>query len=108
VPTALRPLLDDPAFHDEGIDVHRVTACLWWETGDTGWRTGSTITFPADSEDPDGSGFLFHLLTDRSAETVQAHFEDYYERPVPLATIRRALAGHPEARPVSLLRSNRK
>ncbi|MFB0631060.1 hypothetical protein [Streptomyces sp. AB3(2024)] len=95
VPAALRPLLDEPAFHDEVIDAPRVTVCLWRETGDTAWRTGSTIAFPAGSEDPDGSGFLFHLLADRSPEAVQAHFEDYYERPVPLDAIRHVLAGHP-------------
>lgn len=95
VPAALRPLLDEPAFFDEGIDVPRVTVCLWWEPGDTAWRTGSAIAYPAGSEDPDGSGFLFHLLTDRSPEAVRAHFEDYYERPVPLEAVRHVLAGHP-------------
>ncbi|MFF3739338.1 hypothetical protein [Streptomyces sp. NPDC002566] len=95
VPAALRPLLDEPAFRDEGIDVPRVTVCIWRETGDTAWRTGSAIGFPAGSEDPDGSGYLFHLLTDRSPETVRAHFEDYYERPVPLDAVRHVLAGHP-------------
>ncbi|WOX12316.1 hypothetical protein [Streptomyces sp. N50] len=95
VPAALRPLLDDPAFHDEGIDAPRVTVCLWRETGDTAWRAGSAIDFPVGHESPDGSGYLFHLLTDRSPETVQAHFEDYYERPVPLDAVRHVLAGHP-------------
>ncbi|WP_415954341.1 hypothetical protein [Streptomyces sp. KLOTTS4A1] len=95
VPAALRPLLDEPAFRDEGIDAPRVTTCLWQETGDTAWRTGSAIAFPDGSEDPDGSGFLFHLLTDRSPEAVQAHFEDYYERPVPLDAIRHVLTGRP-------------
>ncbi|TXS06000.1 hypothetical protein EAO73_07910 [Streptomyces sp. col6] len=95
VPASLRPLLDDPAFRDEGIDASRVTACLWREAGDTVWRTGSAIDFPAGSEDPDGSGFLFGLLTDRSPEAVQAYFEDYYERPVPLEAIRHVLAGRP-------------
>ncbi|MFE0699531.1 hypothetical protein [Streptomyces sp. NPDC058872] len=93
VPAALRPLLDDPAFCDEGIDAPRITACLWQETDDTTWRTGSAISFPADVEDPDGSGFLFPLLTDRSPEAVQAHFQDHYERPVPLDAIRHVLAG---------------
>lgn len=95
VPAVLRPLLDEPAFCDEGIDVPRVTVCLWRETGDTVWRTGSAIDFPPGSEDPDGSGFLFRLLTDRSPEAVQAHFEDYYERPVPLDAVCHVLAGHP-------------
>ncbi|MDQ0794229.1 hypothetical protein [Streptomyces sp. B1I3] len=95
VPAALSPLLDAPAFRDEGIDALRITVCLWRETGDTAWRTGSGIDFPPGSEDPDGSGFLFHLLADRSPEAVQAHFEDYYERPVPLDAVRHVLAGHP-------------
>ncbi|MFI1098959.1 hypothetical protein [Streptomyces melanogenes] len=51
--------------------------------------------FTSGSDDPDGSGFLFPLLTDRSPEAAQAHFEDYYERPVPLDAVRHALAGHP-------------
>ncbi len=55
----------------------------------------SAIDFPAGHGSPDGSGFLFHLLTDRSPETVQAHFEDYYERPVPLDAVRHVLAGRP-------------
>ncbi|MGW8950206.1 hypothetical protein [Streptomyces sp. NPDC055709] len=93
VPAALRPILDEPAFCDEGIDAPRVTTCLWRETGDTAWRTGSAIAFPSGSEDPDGSGFLFPLLADRSPEAVQAYFEDYYERPVPLDAIRHVLAG---------------
>ncbi|WP_335940762.1 hypothetical protein [Streptomyces sp. PTD5-9] len=63
--------------------------------GDTAWRTGSAIAFPPGSEDPDGSGFLFGLLTDRSPEAVRAHFEDYYERPVPLDAVRHVLAGLP-------------
>ncbi|GAA3151071.1 hypothetical protein GCM10010521_43380 [Streptomyces rameus] len=95
VPAALSPLLHEPAFYDEGIGASRVTACLWRETGDTVWRTGSAIVFPTGHGDPDGSGFLFHLLTDRSPEAVQTHFEDYYERPVPLDAIRHVLAGHP-------------
>ncbi|MGW4271039.1 hypothetical protein ACWEGQ_01395 [Streptomyces seoulensis] len=95
VPAALRPLLNEPAFQDEGVDAPRVTACLWQATGDTVWHTGSAITFPEGSGDPDGSGYLFRLLTDRSPEAVQAWFEDYYERPVPLDAVRHVLAGHP-------------
>ncbi|MFF2007920.1 hypothetical protein ACFVWY_02455 [Streptomyces sp. NPDC058195] len=91
VPASLRPLLDEPAFRDEGIDVPRVTACIWRETTDTSWRTGPAITFPPDREDPDGSGYLFHLLADRSPEALQSYFEDYYECPVPLDTVRHAL-----------------
>jgi len=95
VPDGLRPLLDDPAFHDESMGVFPITVCLWRETGDTVWRAGPAIEFPAGNEYPDGSDSLFHLLTDRSPETVRAHFEDYCERPVPLDAVRHVLAGHP-------------
>ncbi|GAA0578898.1 hypothetical protein [Streptomyces crystallinus] len=94
VPAALRPVLEEPAFRDEGIDVLRVTVCLWRETDDTAWRTGSAIAFPS-GDDPDGSGLLFALLADRSPEAAQAHFEDYYERPLPLDAIHHVLTGHP-------------
>lgn len=47
VPAALRPALDDPAFTDAYLGVTRVTVCLWRETGDTAWRAGSAIDFPA-------------------------------------------------------------
>ncbi|WP_333732120.1 hypothetical protein [Streptomyces sp. IBSBF 3010] len=95
VPASLSPILHDPAFREEDIDVPRVTACLWQETGDTLWHTGTSLAFPADNADPDGSGSLFLLLTDRSPEAVQAYFADYYERPVPLEAIRHVLAGLP-------------
>ncbi|MCX5399449.1 hypothetical protein [Streptomyces sp. NBC_00102] len=95
VPAALSPLLDEPAFFDEGIDVPRVTTCLWWTNGDTAWHSGSAVDFPPGVEDPDGSAYLFRLLTDRTPEAVQAYFEDYYERPVPLDAVRHVLAGHP-------------
>ncbi|MGW7595924.1 hypothetical protein ACWGK9_43610, partial [Streptomyces rubiginosohelvolus] len=92
---SLSPILHEPAFRDEGFDFPRVTACLWRETGAPLWHTGTSIDFPADNEDPDGSGFLFGLLTDRSPEAVQAYFADYYERPVPLEAIQHVLAGRP-------------
>lgn len=66
VPVALRPSLDDAAFTDAYLGVTRVTACLWRETGDTAWRTGSAIDFPPGNAYPDGSDHLFRLLTDRS------------------------------------------
>ncbi|MFF1481832.1 hypothetical protein ACFVYD_30510 [Streptomyces sp. NPDC058301] len=95
VPAVLRPILDEPAFHDEDFSAPRVTACLWRETGDTAWRTGSAIAFPSGSDDPDGSGHLFPLLIDRTPEAAQARFEDYYERPIPLDAVQHVLAGRP-------------
>ncbi|MFD5093778.1 hypothetical protein ACFWMR_24485 [Amycolatopsis thailandensis] len=95
VPAALRPFLGESAVSVEGMEATRVTACLWREAGDIVWRAGSAITFPDDGGDPDGSGFLFRLLVERSPEAVQAHFEGYYERPVPLDAIRHVLDGNP-------------
>lgn len=97
VPEAFRPQVEEPAFADEdGIPV--VTACLWRETGDDGWRTG-TIEFPEDEDededdmgDPDGARFLFRLLADRSAESFRDWAADYYERPVDLAAVRHIFA----------------
>lgn len=111
VPEAFRTQVEEPAFADEdGIPV--VTACLWRETGDDAWRAG-TIEFPpsdteaetvADGEtnaettveaDPDGAGFLFRLLVDRSPEAFQAWAADYYEVPVDLAAVRHIFALRP-------------
>ncbi|MEV0903584.1 hypothetical protein [Streptomyces hokutonensis] len=39
---ALRPLQDDPAFHDARMAASPITVCLWRETGDTAWRAGPT------------------------------------------------------------------
>ncbi|RPK88536.1 hypothetical protein EES47_13995 [Streptomyces sp. ADI98-12] len=55
---------------------------------------------PRTTRTRDGSGHLFRLITDRSPEAVQAHFEEDYGRPLPLDTVRHVLAGHlltPEA-----------
>lgn len=95
VPSALRPLLDEPAFSDEGLGFPRVTACIWRETGDTAWRTGSAIALPPGYEQDDGSDHLFHLLVNRSPEALQEYFEDDCDRPVPLDAVRHVLAGHP-------------
>ncbi|GHH84126.1 hypothetical protein GCM10018793_47690 [Streptomyces sulfonofaciens] len=94
VPDAFRAYVTEPAFTDEdGTPV--VTACLWRAPGDDAWRTG-TIDFPDDgSGDPDGSGSLFHLLTDRSPEAFRRFAEDYYEVPVALSAVRHVYAGHP-------------
>ncbi|WP_329129558.1 hypothetical protein OG552_03760 [Streptomyces sp. NBC_01476] len=91
VPEVFRGYVEEPAFTDEdGMPV--VTACLWREAKDDAWRAG-TIDFPeVSSGDPDGSGYLFQLLTDRSAEAFQQFAEDYYEVPVDLAAIRHILA----------------
>lgn len=94
VPDVFRSCVEEPAFTDEdGMPV--VTACMWRETGDDGWRTG-TIDFPErEMEDPDGAEHLFRLLVDRSPEAFQRWAEDYYEVPVDLEAVRHVFSSRP-------------
>jgi hypothetical protein len=94
VPHVFRSCVAEPAFADEdGMPV--VTACLWREAKDDTWHAG-TIDFPEDSAgDPDGSGYLFQLLTDRSAEAFRRFAEDYYQIPVELTAVRHVYALSP-------------
>jgi hypothetical protein len=72
-----------------------VTACMWRETVDDRWKAG-TIDFPeVTTEDPDGSGYLFQLLVDRSPEVFRRWAEDYYEVPVDLEAVRHVFASRP-------------
>lgn len=58
-------------------------------------ENGSDIESPPlATRTRDGSGPLFRLITDRSPEAVQAHFEEDLGRPIPLDTLRHFLAGH--------------
>ncbi|MFD3454453.1 hypothetical protein ACFWVC_20040 [Streptomyces sp. NPDC058691] len=94
VPEAFRPYVDEPAFSDEdGMPV--VTACMWRGPQDAAWQAG-TIDFPEDgTDDPDGAGYLFKLLADRSAEAYQKFAEDYYGLPVDLEAVRHVHALRP-------------
>ncbi|MET7736356.1 hypothetical protein ABZT02_34075 [Streptomyces sp. NPDC005402] len=94
VPDVFRPCVEEPAFSDEdGMPV--VTACTWRETGDGGWKAGS-IDFPhRANEDPDGAGYLFQLLLDRSPEAFQDWAEGYYEVSVDLEAVRHILSSRP-------------
>lgn len=94
VPDVFRPCVEEPAFSDEdGMPL--ITACMWRETGDDGWKTG-TIDFPdEETEDPDGAGYLFQLLVDRSPEAFQRWAEDYYEIPVDLEAVRHVFSSRP-------------
>ncbi|GAA2513169.1 hypothetical protein [Streptomyces gobitricini] len=92
VPEAFRTYVEEPAFADaDGTPF--VTACLWRTTEDTSWRTGG-IDFP-DAPDPDGSGFLFELLTDRSSEAYQEFAVSVREVPVDLDAVRHVLSLRP-------------
>lgn len=94
VPEVFRPYVLEPAFTDEdGMPV--VTACMWRETVDDRWKAG-TIEFPeVTTEDPDGAGYLFQLLVDRSPEAFRQWAEDYYEVPVSLEAVRHVFASRP-------------
>jgi hypothetical protein len=94
VPDVLRPCVEEPAFSDEeGMPL--ITARMWRETGDDGWNPG-TIDFPVEgTDDPDGAGYLFQLLVDRSPEAFQRWAEDYYETPVDLEAVRHVYSSRP-------------
>ncbi|MEU7722702.1 hypothetical protein [Streptomyces tibetensis] len=94
VPEVFRPYVEEPAFSDEdGMPL--VTACTWRETADDRWKAG-TIDFPdATSEDPDGAGYLFQLLVDRTPEAFQRWAEDYYEVPVDLKAVHHVFCSRP-------------
>ncbi|MFF8874776.1 hypothetical protein [Streptomyces massasporeus] len=94
VPEVFRPYVEEPAFLDEDA-MPIITACMWRETADDRWKAG-TIDFPdAATEDPDGAGYLFQLLVDRSPEAFQRWAEDYYEVPVDLEAVRHVFSSRP-------------
>ncbi|WP_329570304.1 hypothetical protein [Streptomyces sp. NBC_01361] len=94
VPDVFRPCVEEPAFCDEdGMPV--VTACMWRETDHASWKAG-TIDYPDEQpDDPDGAGYLFQLLVDRSPEAFQRWAEDYYELPVALEAVSHVFASRP-------------
>lgn len=94
VPEVFRPYAEEPAFSDDdGMPL--VTACTWREAADGHWKAGM-IDFPdAATGDPDGAGYLFQLLVDRSPEAFQRWAEDYYEVPVDLAGVRHVFSSQP-------------
>ncbi|MGW3269815.1 hypothetical protein [Streptomyces sp. NPDC001056] len=92
VPEVFRSCVEEPSFTDDGMP--RVTACIWREEGSEHWQAGE-IDFPEDNADPDGSGWLFHLLVDPSPEAFQKFAEDYYEIPVDIHAVRHVYALRP-------------
>ncbi|MER5382315.1 hypothetical protein ABT040_18890 [Streptomyces sp. NPDC002688] len=85
VPEVFRSAVEEPAFQDE--DMPMVTCCLWREKEDDRWRTGR-IDFPEGERDPDGSGWMFAMLTERTPQAFRSWAKDYYERPVDLDAVR--------------------
>ncbi|MGW6914333.1 hypothetical protein ACWGB8_10995 [Kitasatospora sp. NPDC054939] len=93
VPEVFRAYVTEPAFTDED-EVPVVTACLWREAADDGWRHG-VIEFPAGEGDPDGATNLFALLVDPTPEAYRRFAEDYYEVSVDIDAVRRVYALEP-------------
>ncbi|MEV7954172.1 WD40 repeat domain-containing protein [Streptomyces sp. NPDC088141] len=92
VPEAFQPYVRQLAFGGDGCA--RVTACLWRETGDEPWHTGS-VEFPGGLHDADGADWLFQLLTDGTPQAYQNWAESYYGRPVDLSAVRHCYALRP-------------
>ncbi|KDN22005.1 hypothetical protein [Amycolatopsis rifamycinica] len=91
VPEVFRDWAREPAFSGEFGTPH-VTACLWRENHDTGWRHG-VVDFPEHGDD--GADWLFALLTDPTPEAFQDWARDYYATPIDLDAVRHVYAGRP-------------
>ncbi|MFE2241736.1 hypothetical protein ACFXCU_19820 [Streptomyces virginiae] len=90
LPEVFRPLLDEPAFCDDEVQV--ATVVFWRETHDTAWRAGPVEYAEYDD---DGTGHLFHVLAAGTPEAYRDFAEAYYERQLDLATIRHVYALRP-------------
>ncbi|MGW7436144.1 hypothetical protein [Streptomyces sp. NPDC054849] len=90
LPEVFRPLLAEPAFCDEDVQV--ATVVFWRETSDTAWRAGP-VEIPADTDD--GTGHLFHVLAAGTPEAYAYFAEGYYERDVDLDAVRHVFALRP-------------
>nr|WSW45179.1 hypothetical protein OG296_19755 [Streptomyces sp. NBC_01001] len=83
LPEVFRPLLAEPAFCDDDVQV--ATVVFWRETSDSAWRAGP-VEIPADGDD--GTGHLFRVLAAGTPEAYRAFAEGYYETTLDLAAIR--------------------
>jgi hypothetical protein len=82
IPEEFAAQATEPAFshHGDAGPFLAATVCLWRLNGDPSWRTGD-IEFPpqGQSADPDGSDWMFDLLTKGSTEAYCAYATDYFE-----------------------------
>ncbi|MCX5376887.1 hypothetical protein [Streptomyces sp. NBC_00091] len=83
LPEVFRPLLAEPAFCDDEVQV--ATVVFWRETTDTAWRAGPV---EPPEHGADGTAHLFDVLAAGTPEAYAAWAEDYYERPLDLDAIR--------------------
>ena len=94
VAAAFQACVQEPAFTLDGVPM--VSACLWRQTTDDRWHTG-TINFPAGQQDPDGSEWLL----DDSPEAHGHSAEGYHELgSVSLAAVREVYALRPLTQPL--------
>ncbi|WP_043194289.1 hypothetical protein [Streptomyces sp. NRRL F-2664] len=91
LPEVFRPLLDEPAFCDDGVQV--ATVVFWREAHDTAWRAGP-VEYPSEY-DGDGTGHLFRVLAAGTPEAYRDFAERFHGRPLDLDAIRHVFALRP-------------
>jgi hypothetical protein len=79
VPHTFQPIITEPA-----LSSGDTTFCIWRAKHNTQWHRGR-ISFPP-SDDPDGSAHLLSIL-DGNPRTYQQWAEEYYERPISVASV---------------------
>jgi hypothetical protein len=94
VPDAFAACVAEPAFGLPGLGLLAATVCLWREVSDDRWHAGE-LEFPAGSDDPASSRWMFALLVEGSPSAYQRFAEDYYEVPVDAAAIEHVYALRP-------------
>ncbi|KUL28763.1 hypothetical protein [Actinoplanes awajinensis] len=91
LPEVFAAQVTEPAFLIDGTLA--ATLCLWRRPDDDRWRAGQ-IDFP-DGDDPDGAGWLFHVLLQGTPAAYQDFAEAYYETTVHLDAVTSVFAHHP-------------
>ena len=81
VPDEFSSCVKEPAF-----SMDDVTFCIWRRFSDSSWLHGP-IEFPEGDDDPDGSAFLLAILDGEPATYCQ-FAEDYFEKTVPIESVR--------------------
>lgn len=98
IPEQFAAQATEPAFCHDGDEEPflAATVCLWRLHDDPSWRTGD-IEFPPQDEspDPDGSNWMFHLLTEGTPEAYHAYATDYFEVSPDLNAVREIFEHRP-------------
>ena len=98
VPQEFAAQVAEPAFcDDDGAGPFlAATVCMWRRHDDTAWRTGD-IDFPKtdQTDDPDGSAWMFRLLAEGTPEAYCAYAADYFEVVLDPADVRQIFEHRP-------------